>query len=177
MNYRNFVTYFENAAKSNKVIKHEFTPNRKTFFVMDIEEILAAKKSDLNEVALIIENPDKKGFDGLSDNKRKLLTSAFICIKPVAKGDHEAKKTVINEMELVAEQVLEKMTNDQIKYELNRNHPHKLTGFDINTVNQQVVNLFGEWHGWRTEFSLNLTWRNNLQLNNDDWLNDTKFIL
>lgn len=173
-----YVNYFKEAAKSNKVLKHLETPNRITFCKMNIDEILTLLKTDLVGTSMVLENFQKRGQDLLSDNKRKIITGAFLIIKYVESGNFDAEIAALDETEAVAEQILAKITNDNIKFRHSKNHPWKIKGFDPNSVRQNVVvNLFDGWFGWRTEFSIDQTFRNNLQLVNDEWLNDTKFTL
>lgn len=169
------INYFEQAAVSNKILKHDASGNGiVSFREMDIDEIMNGLKTDLVGITLVLESMEKRLFDALSDNKRKPITIAFLVVEDTIKGDKESRRNAFDKCELVSEQIIAKVINDVIKYQRTKSHPWKLKGFDPNTVRCQLVsNLWGYWCGWRTELTLNQTWLHNLKLQNDDWTNDT----
>ena len=101
MKYGEYNKYFEDAARSNKQLKHLFTPERKTFRRMDIEEALTAQKVDLDDISMILEPLEIRGRDLLSDNPRKMIRGAFYIVKPCPKNDFDKLAEVMEETELV----------------------------------------------------------------------------
>lgn len=176
MKYSEVVKYFREASVSNKILRHRFTPDRKTFRSMSIDEIINDQTTNLKEISLVLEEVDKRGRDLLSDNKRKLINIAFLVIMPAGQNDFEKQQDAYDKTEEVTEQILAKICNDAKKAKLSRRHQWRIQGFDPNSVrHQRAYNLFDGWFGWRTSLTIDQGYANNLVLDENDWLHDTKF--
>lgn len=171
--------YFEASAVSNVVLSHQEPSDRIAFKSMYIEEILQSLVIDFKNITLILETIQKRTRDLLSDNKRKMITIAFLVVDRVEKGNFSQEEQVMDQTEEVSEQIVAKIINDVAKWRMNNSHPWALKGFDPNSVRQnRVRNLFnGEWFGWRTELELDQSFANHLRLKNSDWKNDTAFVI
>jgi hypothetical protein len=172
------VAYFEAAAKSNKLLHHQSTPDRITFRRMNIREVMADECHDLKDITMILENPKKRTRDALSDNPRKLITVAFLVMMPVEDDDFDGEVEAMDKCELISEQMFSKIRNDITKRKSDITHQWALKGIDLNSiVSQDVHYIFGKWHGWRNEITIDQSFYNNMMLNNADWTNDTKWTL
>jgi Na+-transporting NADH:ubiquinone oxidoreductase subunit NqrC len=84
----------------------------------------------------------------------------------------------LNETMKVATQMIAKIKNDSKISKQNPDHPHRIDGFVFSSVKgNKVTNLFDNWHGYRVEFAMNLSFTNNLVLDDSDWLHDTVYTL
>lgn len=175
MTSKEWEKYFENGARSNRILSHEDPPGRKTFIRINIDEALNAMRNDLDDICLVLENFEVQGSDALSDNPRKLITGGFWVIKPVAQGDYDAETEALEECEAVIEQMIAKFRNDAKKTKASSAHPHRIQAVGLNTRMNKVTNVFGNWHGYRCEVVFNQTFRNNLVLKNEEWKDDTVY--
>ena len=174
MTFLDYIEYFRVAATNNKILAH--TEAHKAFYEIDIEDILNAMKLDDNNMAMLIECPEYRTNDGKSDNLRKMTTGAFVIVQEVEKGNITDRGIKLNETYVVAEQILAKMINDQKKYSINKAHPYVIKDFDPNTVYMQKVGpILSNHFGWRVEFTINDQFTNNLQLDQNNWNNETLF--
>jgi len=177
MKLKDYVTYFKNLAISNKKIAHNLN-GKKTFRRIDIEEVLTGLKQDVDGLSLFLENPEIKPYDALSDNPRQIYEGALLIMNSVEKGDFEEQENVLSESLEVCEQILAKIKNDVKACSMDASHPHKIHGFDFNSVRiNKIGPVFGVFYGWRMTFSLNQTFNDKLVLKNTDWYNDTKFTI
>lgn len=175
MNVTDYINYFRDAAISNKLIGHTLN-GKESFHRFDFEQVLGKVKSNFVGVNLIIEPPTYRASDALSDNPRKNLNGAFLIVKTAKKGDDADEVNSITITESIAWQLVAKMRNDVKKYNLDKSHPNKLTGLDLNSINMEDVGpIYGNSFGWRVNFIMNQSFTNNLVLNDADWYNDTKF--
>lgn len=178
MKIKEYVDYWEKAARSNKRIAHNPENNVNRFRRMNVDEILTDQNTDLKEKTMILENPEFRLFDALSDNPRKMITGGLLVIAEYEKGNFDDEIEKLAEMEIVAEQMLAKVRNDAKKYNINPKYPFKIKGIDLNSIRvNKVSNLFGYWTGWRIEFTFNQTFDNQLILKNEDWTDDTAFAI
>jgi hypothetical protein len=176
MRHSEYIAYFEEVAKSNKLLNHLATPDRKTFRSMHIDEILNDANTDLIEISLICEHYNIRTRDLLSDNPSKIITGAYLVIKQYEKGNTSSYDEILDETLIVADQILAKIKNDNKKFIQDKSHPWKLKGFDQNSARHSPVsNLFDFWGGWRVQFEIELSHLNNLVLKDEDWNNDTRF--
>ncbi len=177
MIFSDYIAYFKTAAINHKLLLHVDNTNV-TFYRMDIEEVLTGLRYKLKTKSLILENPEKNTRDLLSDNPRKIITGAFLVIGPVKKNDFADEVTVLDKCEEISEDILSKIANDCSKFKRNPNWARAIKGFDPNSIRSQKVGpLFDNFYGWRTEFQIIQTYRNNLKLDASKWNNETAFTI
>lgn len=171
--------YWEDAARSNRMLRHESAKGYSAFKVMDIEEIVTGLSLDMSGMVLIMENPEIRPQDSLSDNPRKNIKGAVLVVQQFEKGNFPDRDKKIDECETVCEQLMAKLFNDYRKYKDSRNHPYRIEAFDLNSIGMQKVgNLFGGyWIGWRMEYAINNTFANGLILKDEDWYHDKAWTL
>jgi len=175
MKFVDYIDYFRNAAINHKQLLHD-TNGKVSFYRMDIEELLSGLRTNLKSISLIIESPEKRTQDLLSDNPRKVITGAFLVIGPVKKNDFNDEVSVLDKTEAITEDILSKIKNDCSKYRRDSSWPRVIKGFDPSTIRSQKVGpLFNNFYGWRTEIQINQTYSNNLILDESNWNNETKF--
>lgn len=177
MTFIEFISYFETVAINNKVLAH--APNapikRITFYEIDIDTILNAVRLDLKYTSMLIECPEFKPDDGKSDNIRDMSTSAFLIVKEVIIGDIVSRRNALDETLTVARQVVSKMLNDSKKARLNMANSI-MKDFDVNTARFfKVGPICNNLYGYRVEFTLNQRFSKNLQLDESEWDNETKY--
>lgn len=176
MRFKDYIKYWEDAAVSNRAIHHLSDPKYIAFKRVNIDEVWQSIKLNMKGKVVILENPEIRTSDALSDNTRKLLSGAVLFIEEVQKDNFDDEVTKCDELEIIAQQFMAKLINDVKKFKQNKNHPYKLKGIDQNTLQLNKVGpVFGNWFGWRLTFVLNQSFENNLVLDNADWLNDTQF--
>ena len=177
MKLLDYQNYFESAAKRNKILAHKDPLERIAFKTFDIEDIISGVAIDLKNICLFAENPQTRVGDELSDNPRKIYVGAYLIMEPCQDpGDYKKIQEIYQRTEEVAEQVLAKIWNDAKCRNSNRAHPFAIEGFNLPSVNAQTVGpVFNGWYGWRTSFSINQTFTNNLILNEDDWIGEKRF--
>ncbi len=174
MRFSEYLAYFEAAATSNKLIGH--TSENKRFFSITIDELLNVQKAKSSEISLYLLPPQIKPTDALSDNVRKVFIGEFLILKNTNAKDLSTIGAVLDETQDVAEQIIAKMKNDQSKFLMNKNHPWKIKGLDLNTVSITMNGpLMGACYGWGVDFQMNQTWTDKMLINNADWHNDTRF--
>lgn len=177
MTFNEYIAYFKAAATSNKAIAYVEGENER-FITVSVDDVINALGPKGDSMTFCLEEFDYRPSDALSDNPRKQLSGAFFIIDLAKKGDKASKLSVLNNTDVVTQEFLSKIKNDQLKLGLNKNHPGKIKSFDLNSVRVEPIGpVFGNWYGWRTEFTINQTFINNLQLDDSKWLNDTKFTL
>lgn len=175
MKFSEYVAYFEQAAKSNKLLAHGVGDNV-AFKRIDIEDVLNGIKQDMVNTCMFLENPEIRTADILSDNPRKLFNGAFLIMKNTDKGDFEQQISALDECMTISEQVLTKIVNDSRISRQNPSHPWQIKGFDVNTIGLEKVGpVFGNWFGWRVQFTINQTFTNRLVLKASDWYDDVPF--
>lgn len=177
MNFSNYIAYFKTAAVNHKELLHVDDTNV-TFYRMDIEEVLTGLRYKLKSKSLILESPEKNTRDAFSDNPRKIITGAFLIVGPVKKNDFTDEVAVLDKCEEISEDILSKIVNDCSKFKRNSSWTGAIKGFDPNSIRSQKVGpLFDNFYGWRTEFQINQTHRNNLKLDASKWNNETAFTI
>jgi hypothetical protein len=176
MTIKDFVDYFENVAKGNKIISHATPQDRVAFKRIDIEDVINGIRSDLEGVSMYLESPEIKPADALSDNPRKLFKGAFLIMKPVDVSDVDQILEALDICQTVCDQILAKILNDLKKHKINSLHPFKIKGFNVGSVDMQKVGpIFGNSYGYRFTFTLDQTFTSNLILDQADWYSDTPF--
>ncbi len=176
MKFKDYIEYFETAAINNKVIAHDPTSNVPTFHEVDMETVLTSLRLNNFRMSLIVECPEYTVDDQKSDNIRALNGGAFLILKEVKKDDKVDRRKVLDDTLDVAEQFVSKILNDCRIYLQNKFHPNVIKGFDANSVRIQKTGPFGpNYYGWRVQFTMNQTFKNGLQLNENEWNNETKF--
>lgn len=177
MTFASYIAYFKAAAESHTSIAHMDGSNE-TFIKMTVDDVINGLKMNANSMVFCLEPFDFKPSDALSDNPRKMISGAFTIIDLAVKGDSSSRDTIWANTESVTVDFLSKLKNDQLKTLSNSSYTNVIKGFDLNSIRSEAIGpVFGLWYGWRTEFTINQTFTNNLQLNNANWLNDTKYTL
>lgn len=176
MKFKEYIEYWEQAARSNKAISHNPSTGKISFKRMNIDDVWNSVKLDLKDKVMIVENPEIRTYDGGSDNYRKMMSGGVLFIEEVKLGDVNDELNKLDALETITEQFAAKIVNDVRKFKQNQNHTWKIKGLDLNTIALNKVGpLFGNWHGWRLTFTFNQTFADRLFLKNEEWINDTAF--
>jgi hypothetical protein len=175
MNFEAYVNYFEDCAKSNRTIKHASAKGYNAFAMMDIEEIVTNTSANFNGTALILENPEYRDEDLLSDNHRELISGAFLIVREYTRGDFKNRIAVRDECLTVCRQIQAKLKNDYMHRKHDRSYKYNINGIDMGSFRKNPVSgLFnGFWVGWRVSFTMNQT--TPLTLNEADWFDEKLF--
>lgn len=180
MTLLDYISYFETAAINHKLLLHNNgaapgSTKRITFYEIDIEDILKALKLDNKYMSLLLESPEYRPSDAKSDNIRNHTTGAYVVVEEVIMGDKVDRRNKLEATRKVAQQIIAKIINDNKRFSTKRTGP-EIKGFDVNSVRfQKVGPILTNHYGWRVEFTFNDTFENQLQLDEADWNNETKF--
>ena len=169
--YRN---YFEKLARQNIALSHNPEQGKKSYMDILIDDVVNQVSYDLTGICLFLEKPTIKPYDALSDNPRKIFNGGFLIMEPFKNsGDPDEKNLILERTEELTEDIISKIKNDQKLANNNKFYEFPIKGFDLNTVyTESVGQIFNDWYGWRTSFSINQTYRNNLILDASKWRTD-----
>ncbi len=173
---KDYVSYWEAAANSNKILRHKRPEERIAFKRIDIEEVLAGIKADIKDIFLCLESPEVIPGDLKSDNIRAVFDGGLMVLHKADPGNHDSKIDALDVSLSVCFQLMAKVKNDVMRYRLNKAHPFKLGDFDFARVRfNKVGPVFTSFYGYRITFSFNQKYPNGGQLNDNDWFDDKNY--
>lgn len=160
-----FIDYFESIAKNNRAIGHiPNDANHKRFFRFDIEELLGSMANRFRALSLVLEHPEDREEDNLSDNPRLIQQCAFWIVSPIGSNkDFDAVNAVREQCYNVSHQVYTKLRNDA--------SIGVYKGFKRGTFQRTAqTDISGTVVGYRCSYVM----ENSIQynLNPDEWFNE-----
>jgi hypothetical protein len=171
MDITHYVAYFEDMATNHKSILH--TPENPKFARMNIEEILAGRRSgiDFTGYVLILESYEGQFADNGSDNIMNGQAGAMMVVKHVAPGDFDAEVTVLNDSLNILFSLLSKIKKDSDTFPQNDTNRYNglVKKIDFNSVSYHKVGpVMDNCFGYRMQFKFNESL--DLSFKPADWL-------
>ncbi len=148
--FSNLIQYFRNIAIKNKDILH--TDERKSFFRMEVDEVLAGiRRTDCGYPMLIMEGFSANFSNPNSDNIMKQRNGGFILLDQISDiHDFEAKHNTWDKLEAIGDEILVKMLADKQSRQI-----PVIRAFDITSVDASLIsNEIGKTIGIRYLFTI-----------------------
>jgi hypothetical protein len=166
MSPNEFITYFEAIAKNNRAIGHiPDDADHKRFYRFDFEELTGALNNRFKGLSLVIEHPEDREEDNLSDNPRLIQFCAFWIVAPIGSNkDFDAINAVREKCYTVSHQVYTKLRNDSAI--------GVYKGFKRGTFQRTAqTDMSGTVVGYRCSYTMEDCIQ--YTLNPDEWFNET----
>lgn len=168
MNPEQYKSYWKIAAiKHKSIMDRENDPH---FCTYGVEHILSELRN-INSPALVLEDPEYRPADGLSDNVMLQMSGAVLVLKKCITGDWADVELAKAEMFNIAWDMMTKLQNDRRKaFNIGRPDPESLIKhLDINSIELVPVGpVFDGWHGWRLNHVVKTNKSDRLDPNNWD---------
>lgn len=141
-----YIEYFRTLAKEYKDIND--------FYMMDINEPLAALRSNIKYPALILTSLSGKFEASNLDNILDVINGGFLVIGHLDKiDDFSSEVLVLSKMKQIGTDIISRMLHDHMKCELLT--LNAIPGFNINSVNYEMLGpVFDNDYGIMYSFKL-----------------------
>ena len=164
--YNEYKQYFESIATNLNAIGHN-PVSHPAFVRYDLIEMFDKKWTKLMSPFLGLEDPTIGLVNNAGENIQQNYTGAFTIAYQCKADDQSAIEAAYDNALILAKKVLAKIKSDR------RNR--KIFDFDFNSVRfNKIHQIFGDYHGWRIEFSFPSQFSMLFDLN--DWTNETDAI-
>jgi hypothetical protein len=161
-----FISYFETVAKNNRAIAHVPGNSGQTrFYRFDFEEFTGSLTNRFKGVSLVIEHPEDREEDNLSDNPRLIQQCAFWIVAPLKDSKNfEHVNEIREQCYTVSHQVYTKLRADA--------DSGIYKGFKRGTFQRAAyTDLSGTVVGYRCSYIMENSIR--YVLNPDEWFDTT----